>query len=193
MGKAKGRPAPSSGAKLDKLRDVQTSSQADAIYNYRPLSLSAESVTIYHSVFAEFINDISAPLNSLDFSHEELAVAADVVKAAMRFYKIEDLRTAALRDAVGSTLDKELFVKSVLTASSGYGSTSAGPDGLLMVSCSMLPNQPVGYYYAQETKNESGEGGSDSVAQAECYYRAIVSRDEVRPLFIHYGATECQS
>ena len=193
VGKAKGRPSPSTGAKLDKLRDVQRPSQADAIYNHRPLSLSAESITIYHSVFAEFINDISAPLNSLDFSHEELAAAVDVVQAATQFYKIEDFLVTAMRKAVGSTLDKELFTRSVVAASQGSGSTSAEPNGLLTVVCSMLPNQPIGYYGVEETKNESGEGESDSVAQAECDYRAIVSRDDVRPLFIHYGATECQS
>jgi len=181
--KAKSRPSPSAGAKLDKLQDVQKLSQADAIYNHRPLSLSAESITIYHSVFTEFINDISAPLNSLDFGHEELAAAADFMQAAIQFYKIQDFRITAMRKAVGSTLDKELFTKSVVAASQGSGSTSAEPDGLLTVVCSMLPNQPMGYYGAQETKNESGEGGSDSVALAECDYRAIVSRDEVTPFY----------
>ena len=190
MGKAKSRPAPSTAAKLDTLRVVQIPTQADAIYNYRPLTLSAESVTIYHSVFAEFMNDISAPLNSLDFSHNELEVAAEVVQAALRFYPSEDLRVANLRDAVGDALDKELFTKSTVAASQGSRSRSANPHGLLKVDCLKLPTQPMGYYCAQEAKNETGEGGSDPVAQTECDYRAIVSRDEVRPHLIHYGATE---
>jgi hypothetical protein len=88
-----------------------------------------------------------------------------------------------MRDAVGSLLGKELFIKTVLKASKGSGSDRAEPDGLLKVVCLNLSAQPVAYYAAEETKSETGEGGSDSVAQAECDYRAVVCRDEVRPPF----------
>jgi hypothetical protein len=100
---------------------------------------------------------------------------------AMRFHYSESEWTVAMR-RIG-VFDEELFIQIEVSGSSGI----LKPDGRLGVVCFKLPGHPEASFGLQEIRNEPGEGGSDSVPQAEYDYRAIVSKDEVDTMV----ATEC--
>ena len=105
------------------------------------------------------------------------------MQVVMRFHPSESERVVATRRTSTGVLDKELFV---------HMETLSGmfkPDGRSRTVCFKLPGQPEAFTSLQEIKNE---GGSDSVPQVECDYRAIISKDEGRPFFRHYSSpTEC--
>jgi hypothetical protein len=132
---------------------------------------------IYHPVFTDFLNDMSTPLDGLTFTHEELASAANVMEVAMRFHSSESERVDAMRQT--GVLDAELLTQMEVSRPSG----TLKPDGRSRIICSKLPGQPEAFAGLQVVKNEPVEGGSDSIPQAECNYRAIISKDEVRSLF----------
>ena len=52
---ARTRPSPFRGATTAHLYGIQYDDRPDAIHNFRPLGLSAPPVTIYHPVFARFL------------------------------------------------------------------------------------------------------------------------------------------
>ncbi|KAK7437572.1 hypothetical protein VKT23_018470 [Stygiomarasmius scandens] len=123
------REAPSTAAKLNKLRAVQNINHPGAIFNHRPLELAGPPITIYHPVFSKFLRSMSVPTETLEFTDMELDKAMYLTTIATKFYDHEDDR----RDAIYEIL--EGFVADI-TITCGKSSThfqlalSCGPNAL---------------------------------------------------------------
>ncbi len=69
---ARKRDPPSTGAKNSTLRKTQKENQADAIYNGRPINLTAPPIEIYHPIFAKFQHEISVKIDKSSFTPNKL-------------------------------------------------------------------------------------------------------------------------
>ena len=83
------RQSPPAGAKNKILLSTQKEGRADAVYNGRPMELTASPITIYHPVFGTFVQNI-ANLSSLDVTDEELDLTHSFVTQCLEFYDRED-------------------------------------------------------------------------------------------------------
>jgi hypothetical protein len=168
------RSAPSTGATNKNLYLTQQLPRLDAVHNYRPLELSPPSITIYHPVFAKFINLMQQDIS--DFSSEELDSAYEFIKISTAFYTNEEERQLALQSL--SMIDDEFWVSETILLTGSTGS-KISLDGQSHVTCSELPGRPTAYYSLREIQNASGEGNCDAVDQAEACYVAICSSPKV--------------
>ena len=96
--KARLRSSPSTEAVTAVRRDMQHRRRLDAVHNFRPLELSTPPITIYHPVFAQFLQLMEE--EPTDFKPEELTRAQYFVAAATDFYRTADKRVDALTDMV---------------------------------------------------------------------------------------------
>ena len=95
---ARMRPSPFRGATAMHLYNIQYADRPDAIHNFRPLRLSAPPVTIYHPVFARFLQRMDE--EPKDLSPEEFDRARDFVVAATDFYSTAAGRAKAFEETV---------------------------------------------------------------------------------------------
>ena len=102
---ARTRPSPFRGATTAHLYDIQYDDRPDAIHNFRPLGLSAPPVTIYHPVFARFLQRMDKEPG--DLRPEELDRARDFVTAATDFYTTAEGRAKAFEETVRAHADAD--------------------------------------------------------------------------------------
>ncbi|KAF9777978.1 hypothetical protein BJ322DRAFT_1131556 [Thelephora terrestris] len=175
---ARKRDSPSAGASLTRRIVTQTDFRADTVYNYRPANLAPPPITIYHPVFAKFLQLMAEPRNP---THEELNLAHDFVCLASAYHKDEATRIGELsfnmRAAVhfGIPGPIQLAYQSRQLVLDGVVTSAATPDGFRTIAAIL------------EVKAEIGEGGSDPIAQAECAYVAVYSTEEA----LHTRAACC--
>ena len=91
------RDPPSTGAKNSTLRKTQKEKEIDAIYNGRPVNLTAPPIEIYHPVFAKFRHEISLPIDKSSFTAEELGMAMELVTTSLAFYGARHYFTGLLQ------------------------------------------------------------------------------------------------
>ena len=128
---------------------------------------------LYHPAFVNFIQEISQPIEKVDFDHEELDQAADFIYASLDFFQDENSRQICLNKlegALGKLAIQELSIDARIIKL----------DGITTVRCSSGEEAVVRIV---ELKNEIGEGDSDPIAQAECGFVIISSSDQVAPRF----------
>ncbi|KZT67581.1 hypothetical protein DAEQUDRAFT_729022, partial [Daedalea quercina L-15889] len=167
------RQAPSSGARASELLKTQRSNRPDAVYNYRPLSLTAPQITIYHPVFAKFLAMMAEPLDKIDFTPDELKRSWAFISESSLYHNSEYSRVNAIREAFADAVHKHVTTGTGLTYSSG----TVKPDGAVIASQAKVEGfAPISCI--TEVKNEVGTGNCDPLAQAECVYVATYSSDE---------------
>ncbi|KAH9947831.1 hypothetical protein B0H21DRAFT_806645 [Amylocystis lapponica] len=83
---AKKRKFPSTGAHTADRIVTQNPTRVDAVYNYRPIDLAPPPITLYHPVFAKFLQLMAEPQI---FSDEELNNAQSFITLAVAYYKEE--------------------------------------------------------------------------------------------------------
>ncbi|KZT18890.1 hypothetical protein NEOLEDRAFT_1142814 [Neolentinus lepideus HHB14362 ss-1] len=169
---AQTRKSPSAGAAIGELVITQRAGRADAVYNYRPLSLTPLPITIYHPVFAKFLQIME---EDTVLMHDELAHALTFIGQAVKLYKNETKRMEQL-SAMKAGVHQSILGITGLTFESG----DFNPDGV--VFSAQTPDQFKTILCITEVRNEIGEGGSDPISQAECAYVAVYSSDEARPV-----------
>lgn len=172
---ARERGTPSTGAKNSTLMQTQKLGRVDALYNGRPLDLTAPSISIYHPVFAKFQQEIARPINKASFTDEELAKTLELVTKSLAFYKNEDTRIDQIDDAMRALVDSDVLYKAEIKE---HGNLFK-PDGLMRCECKKFPNRDVAARGFTEVKNGVGEGASDPIHQAQCDYVAYYSAEKV--------------
>ncbi|KAH9948021.1 hypothetical protein B0H21DRAFT_708046 [Amylocystis lapponica] len=154
---AKKRKSPSTGAHTADRIVTQNPTRVDAVYNYRPIDLAPPPITLYHPVFAKFLQLMVEPQI---FSDEELNNAQSFITLAVAYYKEEAIRKRKLQLVMGAAVHKNILVS----------------EGLSYTYTRWL----LDHYAIHEVKLEIGDGGSDPIAQGECVYVAIYSSNEAR-------------
>jgi hypothetical protein len=171
------RDPPSTGAKNSTLRKTQKENEVDAIYNGRPVNLTAPPIEIYHPVFAKFRHEISLPIDKSSFTTEELSMAMELVTTSLAFYKDEDARIKEITTAMNVLVGEQALRRAEIMRDNGKHYT---PDGSVFVQCEKFARHDEAASAFTEVKNGIGEGGSDPIQQAQCDYVLFYSADHVR-------------
>ncbi len=174
---ARKRDPPSTGAKNSTLRKTQKENQADAIYNGRPINLTAPPIEIYHPVFAKFRREMSRPINKSSFTPDELSMAFDLVTNSLAFYENEDDRIKAITTAMNALVDDQVLRRTEIMRDGGK---FYKPDGSIFVQCEKFSRRDQAATGFNEVKNHTGEGGSDPIHQGECDFVLYYSAEDVR-------------
>ena len=174
------RDSPSTGAKNSTLRKTQKENQADAIYNGRPINLTAPPIEIYHPIFAKFRHEISVKIDKSSFTPNELSMAFDLVTNSLAFYEDEDARIKDITTAMNALVDDQVLRRTEIMRDCGK---FYKPDGSIFVQCEKFPSRDEAATAFDEIKNAIGEGGSDPIHQAQCDYVLFYSAKDVRCYF----------
>ncbi|KAH9948020.1 hypothetical protein B0H21DRAFT_735808 [Amylocystis lapponica] len=158
---AKMRKSPSTGAHTADRIVTQNPTRVDAVYNYRPIDLAPPPITLYHPVFAKFLQLMAEPQ---EFTKEELIRAHSFVTLAVAYYRDEATRRETLYCDMSTAIHESILV--------------LGPDGVVSSEETLDGFSPVTAIH--EVKLEIGDGGCDPLAQGECDYVAIYSSNEAR-------------
>ncbi len=177
---ARKRDSPSTGAKNSTLRKTQKENQADAMYNGRPIELTASPIEIYHPVFAKFRHEISRPIDKSSFTPDELSMVLELVTSLLAFYQDEDARIQAITTAMNALVDDQVLRRTEIIRDHGK---PYKPDGSIFVQCEKFPRRDGAATLFDEIKNGIGEGGSDPIHQAQCDYVLFYSAKDVRCSF----------
>ena len=168
---ARDRDVPSTGAKNSTLLHTQTDAREDAVYNGRPVELTAPPLSIYHPVFSTFKLQMAESIDRATFSGEELRNAHRLIMDSVAFYGDEDARIKKITHTLSILVSPELFWKAQIQ----YGHRSFIPDGVMRRVCDAFPGRDTAAYEFTEVKNGIGEAHSDPIHQAQCDYVAYYS------------------
>jgi len=135
---ARKRDSPSTGAKNSTLRKTQKEDQADAIYNGRPINLTAPPIEIYHPTFAKFRHEISVKIDKSSFTPNELSMAFDLVINLLAFYEDEDARIKDITMAMNALVDDQVLRRTEIMRDCGK---LYKPDGSIFVQCEKFPRR----------------------------------------------------
>ena len=155
------------------LRETQKEDHIDAIYNGRPIELTAPPIEIYHPVFAKFRREISVPIDKASFSPDELEQASDLVTNSLAFYEDEIDRVVKISNQMRALVHDNVLNQTGIIWDNGRTFT---PDGSIFASCR---NREPGVTAFIEVKNGIGEGLSDPIYQAQCDYVLYYSGKDV--------------
>ena len=171
MVRARKRSHPSSAAKVSEMSKSQTQTQEDAIYNGRPIELLQPPIAIWHPVFAKFRHMMSVPLETKEFSPQQLERATRFMVASSELYLNETERQGGLKE-------HSPFVRPGCFSLRSEMDEKVLPDGgattLIRVSKSQPFEREV-FLLLTEIRNEIGTGSADPLMQAQCAYRSISS------------------
>ena len=168
---ARKRDVPSTGAKNSTLLHTQTKDQQDAVYNGRPIQLTAPPLSIYHPVFATFKQQMAEPLDRKTFSDTELRNAHQLIVDSVAFYVDEKARIFKIQESLNVLVSPELLWNTEIP----FGQRTFKPDGMMRCTCEKFPSCETGAYEFTEVKNGIGEAHSDPIHQAQCDYVAYYS------------------
>ncbi len=143
----------------------------NAVYNGRPIQLTAPPISIYHPVFAAFKQQIAEPIDRATFTSTELRNAHQLIIDSVAFYPDEKSRTVKIQESLNVLVSPELFWNSEIP----YGQRTFKPDGVMRCTCEEFPGRDTGAYEFTELKNAIGEAHSDPIHQAQCDYVAYYS------------------
>ena len=170
---------PSTGAKNSTLLRTQTDDREDAVYNGRPIQLTAPPLSIYHPVFATFKQKMAEPLNKTTFTSTELRNAHQLIIDSVAFYADEKTRISKIQETLNVLVSPELFWNTEIP----FGQRTFKPDGMMRCICQKFPRCDTGAFEFTEVKNGVGEAHSDPIHQAQCDYVAYYSDEAVRFYF----------
>ena len=97
------------GAMNSTLLHTQTDDREDAVYNGRPIKLTAPPISIYHPVFAAFQQQIAESINRATFTSTELQNAYKLIIDSVAFYADEKTRISKIQGALDVLVSPELF------------------------------------------------------------------------------------
>jgi len=185
---ARKRKSPSTGAKNSTLLDTQKVGRVDAVYNGRPIRLSAPDISIYHPVFASFRQKIAGTIDKASFTKEELTETHNFIISSLEFYNNEAERLTRINPPLRYLVDRDVLC----TVEIPYGDTIFKPDGHIRCDCQKFPDRDVVALLFTEGKNGIGEGSSDPIHQSQCDYVAYYSAEKVYLFFPFLSAgTNC--
>src|SRR6266545_500432 len=133
--KARKRDVPSTGAINKSLLDTQKKGRDDAVYNGRPNDLTAPPLAIYHSVFAKFEREITAPVVKSTFTSQELQDTHQLTIDCEAFYMDENAR----RTKIEKKLPRLVHSEVLCTTEISDGGRTFKPDGFMKCECPSLP------------------------------------------------------
>ncbi|KAL6299794.1 hypothetical protein BKA93DRAFT_805191 [Sparassis latifolia] len=145
-------PAPSTGARASEFRNLQADSET-RIKNGRPLDCTGPPISIYHPVFAEFLDYAADP--STIPSTNILKATHEIFQFSSEFYADELVRQNKINE-----LFCGLLGMSVHPMSPGDGSCN---DGAVVTFCSLFSKNAL--CAIMEYKNEMGLSGTDTAVQ----------------------------
>jgi hypothetical protein len=174
------RDPPSTGAKNSTLLKTQQEKKVDAMYNGRPIDLTAPSIEIYHPIFAKFRREISLPIDKSSFTNDELSMTMELVNKSLAFYPDEVERVGEIKDAMDALVHDHVLQRIELMRDRGK---AYRPDGSIVVRCEKFPKRDEAVTSFTEVKNGIGDGGSDPIQQAQCDYILYYSAKAVRCSF----------
>ncbi|KAI0328013.1 hypothetical protein GY45DRAFT_1362911 [Cubamyces sp. BRFM 1775] len=172
---AETRASPSSGATLSSRLQTQTIRRIDAVYNCRPLELTGPPITIYHTVFANFLKYMQEPR---DFTPDELETAQNFVTQAAAYHQDENKRQEKLSPWMSAGVRQGVLQRTSITNSTGRFT----PDGAMFAATETPRNGFRPLIGAHQLKAEIGEGAGDPSAQAENVYVAYYSSEEAQSI-----------
>jgi hypothetical protein len=82
------------------LLDTQKDDREDAVYNGRPIQLTAPPLSIYHPVFATFKQKIAEPIDRATFTSTELRNAHQLIIDSVAFYADEKTRISKIQESL---------------------------------------------------------------------------------------------
>ncbi|KAF9779195.1 hypothetical protein BJ322DRAFT_1113551 [Thelephora terrestris] len=156
---AQKRESPSTGASLTQRTLTQNDGRADAVYNYRPAELTPPPITIYHPVFAKFLQLMAEPP---DPTHEELGRAHEFVCLASAYYRDEAERVGKLSRSINAAVHDGILGTHPLS----YTSSKLAPGGVVFSGKTPSGFLTIAAILVLEAKAEIGE--------------AVYSSDEAR-------------
>lgn len=163
--------APSTGAKHENMRLSQTPQALKAVYNGRPPKLTGPPISVYHPVFAEFLQQIQRPLDLSTFTPGDLAAAQRLAEVTAVYHKDE----AHFQTAVATGLE-QFFPPGVNKPKRiTWGDTHCEPDGyweteLLRLYRPLEPGRSAWLKMIEQMKLGIGTGGCDPINQGEKDY-----------------------
>ena len=169
---------PLNGAMNSTLLRTKTNDREDAVYNGRPIQLTAPPLSIYHPVFAAFKRQIAEPIDKATFTGTELRNAHQLIVDSVAFYADEKTQISKIQEALNVLGSPELFRNTEIP----YGQQTFKRDGTMRCICKKFPGRDTGAYEFTEVKNGVGEAHSDPNHQAQCDYVAYYS-DKVARFF----------
>src|SRR5258708_12952894 len=86
----------------------------NAVYNGRPIQLTAPPISIYHPVFAAFKQQIPEPIDRAPFTSTELRNAHQLIIDSLAFYPDEKSRTVKTQQSLHVLLSPQLSSNSHL-------------------------------------------------------------------------------
>ena len=180
--KARTRDVPSTGAKNSTLLRTQMGDLEDAVYNGRPIQLTAPPLSIYHLVFADFQRKMAESVDKAAFTGPELLKAHQLLIDSVGFYTDEKTRISKIQKALNILVSPELFWNSEIS----YGKWTFKPNGTMWCICKRFSGCDTGAYKFTKVKNGVGEAHSDPIHQAQCNYIAYYS-DKAACLFCFFS------
>lgn len=160
------RDAPSTGSTNLILFESQKEDRIDAIFNGRPIELTAPPIEIYHPVFAKFRRETSGPIHKASFTPDELESAFELVICSLAFYDDVYDRIRAIENHLMALVDTEVVRVNYIRRDNG---DIFAPAGSILVPCEKLGDHDAVTAFT-EIKNGIGEGAADPIHQAQCDY-----------------------
>ncbi len=182
---AQKRQSPSTGATLAQRLQTQNPRRIDAVYDGRPLSLMGPSITIYHTVFANFLKRMQ---ESRHFTSDELDVAQNFVTQAAAYHGDESKRHTELAPWTNKGVHAHFLRHTPISNSVGKFT----PDGAVFASRETHDGFRA-LISAAELRTELGEGSGDPNAQAENVYVAYYSSREVHKSHVLVSSCDAHS
>ncbi|RDX42863.1 hypothetical protein OH76DRAFT_1259350 [Lentinus brumalis] len=169
---AQKRQSPSTGATLAQRLQTQNPRRIDAVYDGRPLSLMGPSITIYHTVFANFLKRMQ---ESRHFTSDGLDVAQNFVTQAAAYHGDGSKRHTELAPWTNKGVHAHFLRHTPISNSVGKFT----PDGAVFASRETHDGFRA-LISAAELETELGEGSGDPNAQAENVYVAYYPSREAQ-------------
>ena len=122
---------------------------------------------------------MSHPCSTMEFTHEELDNALDLIDASLNLYEDERSRQDQINNlkVLGDLFSPKMTLESMVMRS----------DGKTTIHYPTILREAV--VRIVEMKNEIGEGGSDPIVQAECGFVLICSSKEVALFLVTLACT----
>jgi hypothetical protein len=158
---------PSIAAQNEHLKLAQTPGGCRAIYNGRPTNLTGPSLSIYHPIFQEFLQEYNSPINLNEITPLDYDLANQLISSSVQYFNEEDDRLLAIEPCLQEYLGQIRGMK----YSTGRNWTL---DGYAPVECGLYRQGEPGYRWMTklilEVNNGIGLGGADPVEQAQQDY-----------------------
>lgn len=141
--------------------------------------MASPPITIFHPVFAKFIDLMHEDKDRDVFTHEEFRTANNYMIEAMSFYDSKELRMEHLQEPMSEAVHTTIIEPVELDYRWGR---TVELDGA--VFSASMPNDFKTVAALVQVRNEMADCDIDALAQAESDYVSIYSSEEVRVMLV---------